>query len=90
MGKYTIEMFRYLQSGEFHGKKLTIPFRDRYGKTTVAKYKLVDIIEHHVKERNNYIWRLDGRSIRYMQRVKIIENDESHVLYPQTKCRVIK
>lgn len=75
MELYTTRVFRYLQSGAFHGKKLIIPYRDEYGKITVAKYKLIKIIEHHVKECNNYLWKLDGRSIRYMRRVKVVESE---------------
>lgn len=71
------ELFRHLQSTESY-PKLRYPFRDEYGKLTVAKYKLVGIIEGNIKDLNNYVFRLDARSVRYMRRVKIIENKKRY------------
>ena len=65
-----IKFPRYILSGVFLGKRLRVPFRDEYGKTTVARYK---IVEAHCLS-HSYIAKLDGRSIRYMRRAKIIEN----------------
>ena len=72
----TIKLYRYLQSGEFHGKKLVFNFRGEVGKLTIAKYKLIKILKSNVKNSDNYLWKLDARSIRYMRRVRIIENLE--------------
>jgi len=68
------ELYRYIQSAEFKGRKIVFNFRDEFGKITVAKYKLVEILESNISDLYNYILRLDGRSVRYMRRVKIIEN----------------
>ena len=70
----TTELHRYLQSGECRSRKLLFNFKDEFGKITIAKYYLVWVFTSKVKELDNYIWRLDGRSVRYMKRVKIIEN----------------
>lgn len=70
----TTELCRYIQSAELKGTEIRFPFRDEIGKTTVAKYKLVEILESNISVLYNYIWRLDGRSVRHMKRVKIIEN----------------
>lgn len=70
----TITFYRYIQSGEPKGAILHFLIRDETGKCTIAKYKLVKVLETNIKDLYNYVWRLDGRSIRYMKRVKIIEN----------------
>lgn len=70
----TISLYRYLQSKEFYGKKLLFNFRDEAGKLTVAKYKLIKVLKSNVKNSDNYFWKLDGRSIRYMKRVEVVEN----------------
>lgn len=57
---------------------LRFTFRDEDGKYSIARYKLVGIVESHIKDFVNYIWKLDARSIRYMKRKKIIENIKSY------------
>ena len=74
MEQETIKLYRYRQSGEFHGKILTFLFRDEFGKTTRAKYKLIRLLLSNINDLNNYLWKLDARSIRYMRRVEVVEN----------------
>ncbi len=73
-GLYRTKLYRYLQSAERPGRKLRYSFMDEYGKITNAKYILKEVINSNVKDILNFVWRLDARSIRYMRRVRIIEN----------------
>jgi len=70
-----IEIFRYLQTASpEYGSTLCYPYRDETRKITVAKYRLIKILYHHIEDLKNWVYRLDARSIRYMRRVSIIEN----------------
>jgi len=71
-------LYRYLQSADCHGMKITFSFIDEYGKITVAKYKSVGMIKGHLSD--NFVWKLDGRSIRYMRRKRIIENKKPKLI----------
>ena len=68
-------LFRYLQTANPPiGKYLRLSFIDETRKITVAKYKLVKILESNLNDLSNWVYRLDARSIRYMKRCSIIEN----------------
>jgi hypothetical protein len=72
----TTELHRWLIKGpDFNiTPKLRFPFRDETSKITIVKYILKGVIGSNLINCENYLYRLDARSIRYMRRVKIIEN----------------
>ena len=70
----TTKLYRYLQSGEFYRKKLTFLYIDELGKTTRVRYRIIGLLESHIGDLDNYLCKLDARSISYMKRVVIIEN----------------
>jgi hypothetical protein len=71
----TTKLYRYITTGDdYIGKSIRLPFIDEYGKITEAYYKLVKVIAGPLKNHYNYKFKLDARSVRYMRRVKIIEN----------------
>jgi hypothetical protein len=71
----TTKLFRWLIKGPDSNitPKLLVPFVDETGKLTVARYVLKSIIHSNLIGCDNYLYRLDARSVRYMKRVKIIE-----------------
>jgi len=71
---YTTELPRWkrLSAEDVRGVKLVTPFRDETRKITTAKWKM-KYGWHHGNLVMSYLFRLDGRSVRYMKRVKIIE-----------------
>lgn len=73
---HTTHICRHLQSTECY-PKLRFPFRDETGKITVAKYKLVGLLKGRIEGLDNYVYRLDARSVRYMKRVVVVENERS-------------
>ena len=74
-GLYTTTLPRYMEAESLYkigyGKYFTIPFMDENYKTTNARYK---VFEWDI-DNNKYKGKLDARSIRYMKRVEIQEND---------------
>jgi len=74
-----IRLYRYIQSAEAHTKKLKYTFVDEHGKITIVKYILKKMMYSNINNLVNYIWRLDGRSIRYMKRVMVIENKKEGI-----------
>jgi hypothetical protein len=54
------------------GVKIVHLYRDEYRKVTSAKWKLKHIWSHG-NGTFSYLYRLDGRSIRYMRRVVVID-----------------
>ncbi len=71
-GLKNILFFRYLRVPRclFSPAETTYTFRDERGKLTAARYRVKYIHD------NTMIYRLDARSIRYMARRQIIENDK--------------
>ena len=63
-------LYRYLKSGLKPGRFIRYTFIDENYKITSARYKLVGF----QADPPQMIWRLDGRSVRYVKRVRIIEN----------------
>lgn len=54
------------------GTAYLIPFIDETQKLTTAKWRMKSLW-HHGELKISVLFRLDGRSVRYMKRVKIIE-----------------
>jgi len=74
MELHTTELPRWvrLPLETVRGKAYLVPFRDETGKTTTARW-VMKKIWHHGDLKLEVIFRLDGRSVRYMKRVRIIE-----------------
>ncbi len=54
------------------GSTYLVPFVDETRKLTTAKYRMKNLW-HHGDLKISVLFRLDGRSVRHMKRVKIIE-----------------
>ncbi len=70
LNSYTINFFRNLITKELKGSKLCRSFMDENGKITLVIYRVKQINKNTL----NRVYRLDGRSLRYMKRYTIIEN----------------
>lgn len=70
------KLYRFIETTFMQARFTTINFIDKYGKITVARYKLIEAIEHPKTKKFAYLWKLDGRSVRYMKRKRIIENND--------------
>lgn len=70
----TIKLYRYYHRSEIGNAFLNhiINFRSEYGRYARASWKLVS----RVIGKDAYLYKLDGRSVRYMKRVEIIENEK--------------
>ncbi len=75
-GLKRIRLLRYLQRREFQGKYIVQSYRDESDKTTMARWKLVQILRAQSKDCDNYLYKLDKRSIRFMKRVTVLENKQ--------------
>ena len=71
---YRTHLYRYIQSTEKPGRYIIQSYRDEFRKITLARWKLIGIMKGKIKDFDNYIWKLDGRSVRYMRNKIIIEN----------------
>jgi hypothetical protein len=74
MKLYITELPRWMRLTleDVRGVTYLVPFRDETRKTTTAKWRMKRLW-HHGNLRISVLFRLDGRSIRYMKRVKVIE-----------------
>lgn len=77
MELYTTELVRWkrLPLEDALGNAYLVPFIDETRKVTTAKWRMKNLW-HHGDLKISVIFRLDGRSVRYMKRVKIIEGCE--------------
>jgi len=77
MELYTTELFRWkrLPIDEVMGVRISVPFIDETHKYTTAKWRMKEGWYSGGKA-IYYLFRLDGRSVRHMKRVKIIEGCE--------------
>jgi len=82
-GLYTTNLFRFLQSDTYYGNIILQPFIDEKYKITTAKWKICGIIKGYLAD--NFVYRLDKRSIRYGKRFKVIENKKHYHRYPKQR-----
>ena len=71
---YTTELPRWkkFRAKQVRSTVWSVPFIDEHGKLTTARWKFKEGWYVN-REPVYYMYRLDGRSIRYMRRVKIID-----------------
>jgi len=72
--KRYITLFRLVETHDPYGSKLTLTYIDEAGKLTKPQYKRIK----HKTYQN--VWRLDGRSIRYMKHVRLVENEIPYII----------
>ena len=74
MELYTTELVRWkrMPIEDVLGVRICIPFVDEMRKFTTAKWRMKEGWYKGGKA-THYLFRLDGRSVRHMKRVKIIE-----------------
>lgn len=87
---YHIKLYRYLQSSFHFAPFRGLKFLDEYNKLTWVRYKFVAYTKRHINSATRYIYKLDARSVRYMQRVSIIENKEKPKIFSKHPYIVTK
>lgn len=72
-GLCEVHLQRFIRSEAPKPPFICVPFMDENLKHTTAKYKAIGVDKGGHSDVMIYVWKLDGRSVRYMKRVKIIE-----------------
>jgi len=76
-GLYQTRLNRWVKkSCMFARNKQLRVFRDEHGKHTYVKYKRIRFLGNDVSKKEVWVWKLDERSVRFMQRKQIIDNQE--------------